>query len=95
MRSTTGVDHGGVRSTTGVDHGGGEEHHGRRSWGGEEHHGRRSWEVRGCIPPYDRSGGMACTIIPPYKGDEQMKLILHNTQINTPEEVVSYIYMMK
>ena len=28
---------------------------------------------------------------PPYKGDEQMKSILHNTQINTPEEVISYI----
>ena len=28
---------------------------------------------------------------PPYKGDEQMKSILHNTQIITPEEVVSYI----
>ena len=36
--------------------------------------------------------GMACTIIPPpYKGDEQMKWILHNTQIITPEEIVSYI----
>ena len=28
---------------------------------------------------------------PPYKGDEQMKSILHNTQIITPEEIVSYI----
>ena len=37
------------------------------------------------------AGGMACTIIPPYKGDEQMKSILHNTQIITPEEIVSYI----
>ena len=49
--------------------------------------------MRGMHPPYDRSGGMTCTITPPpsYKGDEQMKSILHNTQINTPEEVVSYI----
>ena len=55
-------------------------------------HGRRSWGDEGMHPPYDRSGGgMACTIIPPYKGDEQMKSILHNTQIITPEEIVSYI----
>ena len=47
--------------------------------------------MRGMHPSYDRSGGMACTIIPPYKGDEQMKSILHNTQIITPEEIVSYI----
>ena len=38
-------------------------------------------------PPTTEAGGMACTIIPPYKGDEQVKSILHNT----PEEVVSYI----
>ena len=42
-------------------------------------------------PPTTEAGGMACTIIPPYKGDEQVKSILHNTPINTPEEVVSYI----
>ena len=47
--------------------------------------------TRGVHPPYDRSGGKACTIIPPYKGDDQMKSILHNTQIITPEEIVSYI----
>ena len=45
----------------------------------------------GCIPPTTEAGGMACTIIPPYKADEQVKSILHNTPINTPEEVVSYI----
>ena len=28
---------------------------------------------------------------PHYKGDKQMKSILHNTQIITPEEIVSYI----
>ena len=43
-------------------------------------------------PPMTEAGGMACTIIPPYKGDEQVKSILHNTPINTPEaQVVSYI----
>ena len=48
--------------------------------------------MRGMHPPYDRSGGMTCTITPPpYKEDEQMKSILHNTQIITPEEMVSYI----
>ena len=48
--------------------------------------------MRGCIPPTTEAGGVACTIIPPpYKGDEQIKSIQHNTQINTPEEVVSYI----
>ena len=35
---------------------------------------------------------VACTITPPpYKGDEQVKSILHNTPINTPEDIVSYI----
>ena len=54
--------------------------------------GRRSWGGEGDASPYDRSGGMACTIIPPpYKGDEQMKSIRHDTQIITPEEIVSYI----
>ena len=28
---------------------------------------------------------------PPYKGDKPMKSILQNTQIITPEEIVSYI----
>ena len=44
-------------------------------------------------PPYDRSRGdnLYNHPPPPYKGDEQMKSILHNTQIITPEEVVSYI----
>ena len=43
-------------------------------------------------PPYDRSGGDGMyNHPPPYKGDEQVKSILHNTPINTPEEVVSYI----
>ena len=47
--------------------------------------------MRGCIPLRPKRG-VACTITPPpYKGDEQMKSILHNTQIITPEEVVSYI----
>ena len=57
--------------------------HGRGSWGGG---------VRGCIPPTTEAGGWPVQSPPPsYKGDEQMKSILHNTQINTPEEVVSYI----
>ena len=42
-------------------------------------------------PSTTEPGGMACTIIPPYKGGEQMKSILHNSQIITPGEVVSYI----
>ena len=43
-------------------------------------------------PPYDRSGGgWPVQSSAPYKGDEQMKSILHNTQIITPEEIVSYI----
>ena len=60
----------------------------RRCW----LHGRRSWGDEGVHPPTtEAGGGMACTIIPPYKGDEQMKSILHNTQIITLEEIVSYI----
>ena len=47
--------------------------------------------MRGCIPPLRPKRGNDLYNHPPYKGDEQMKLILHNTQINTPEEVVSYI----
>ena len=49
--------------------------------------------MRGMHPPYDRSRGdnLYNHPPPPYKGDEQMKSILHNTQIITPEEVVSYI----
>ena len=47
----------------------------------------------GMHTPTTEAGGMACTITPPppYKEDEQMKSILHNTQIITPEEIVSYI----
>ena len=49
--------------------------------------------MRGMHPPYDRSGGGGGGLYnhPPYKGDEPMKSILHNTQIITPEEIVSYI----
>ena len=57
-------------------------------------HGRRSWGDEGDASPptTEAGGGVACTITPPpYKGDEQVKSILHNTPINTPEEFVSYI----
>ena len=55
-------------------------------------HGRRSWgEVRGMHPPTTEAEGDGLYNHPPYKGDEQMKSILHNTQIITPEEIVSYI----
>ena len=50
--------------------------------------------MRGCIPPMTKAGGGGWPVQsspPPYKGDEQMKSILHNTQIITPEEIVSYI----
>ena len=43
------------------------------------------------LRPKRGGGGLYNHPPPPYKGDEQMKSILHNTQINTPEEVVSYI----
>ena len=48
----------------------------------------------GDAPPYDRSGGDGLynhPPPPPTKKIEQMKSILHNTQIITPEEIVSYI----
>ena len=38
-----------------------------------------------------KRGGLPVQSSPPYKGDEQIKSILHNTPINNPEEVVSYI----
>ena len=41
------------------------------------------------ITGVDHGGMRGC--IPPYKGDAQMKSILHSTQIITPEEIVSYI----
>ena len=48
--------------------------------------------VRGMHPSTTGAGVVvACTITPPYKGDEQVKSILHNTPINTPEDIVSYI----
>ena len=53
--------------------------HGRRSWGGDE----------GMHRP--KRGDGLYNHPPPYKGDEQMKSILHNTQIITPEDIVSYI----
>ena len=43
-------------------------------------------------PPTTGAGGWPVQSPPPYKGDEQMRSILHNTLINTPEEVVSYIH---
>ena len=45
----------------------------------------------GDASPLRPKRGMALQSPPPYKGDEQMKSILHNTQIITPEEIVSYI----
>ena len=42
-------------------------------------------------PPTTEAGGGGLYDHPLYKGDEQMKSILHNTQIITPEEIVSYI----
>ena len=42
-------------------------------------------------PLRPKRGGWPVQSSPPYKGDEQMKSILHNTQIITPEEIVSYI----
>ena len=41
-------------------------------------------------PPTTEVGGWPVQSYP-YKGDEQMKSILNNTQIITPEEIVSYI----
>ena len=46
--------------------------------------------MRGMHPPTTEAGGWHVQSSP-YKGDEQVKSILHNTPINTPEEVVSYI----
>ena len=40
-------------------------------------------------PPTTEAGGWPVQSSP-YKGDEQVKLILHNTPSNTSEEVVSY-----
>ena len=46
----------------------------------------------GMHPPTTEAGdGLYNHPPPPYKEDEQMKSILHNTQIITPEEIVSYI----
>ena len=60
-----------------------DNYHGRRSWGDEGDASplrpKRGWDGLYNHPP------------PPYKGDEQMKSILHNTQIITPEEIVSCI----
>ena len=42
-------------------------------------------------PPTTEAGGWPVQSPPPYKGDKQMKTILHNTQIIPPEEIVSYI----
>ena len=42
-------------------------------------------------PTTEAGGGWPVQSSPPHKGDEQMKSILHNTQIITPEEIVSYI----
>ena len=48
--------------------------------------------MRGMNPPTTEAGGWPVqSPPPPYKGDEQMKSILHNTQIITPEEIASYI----
>ena len=46
--------------------------------------------MRGGIPPTTEAGGWPVQSSP-YNGDEQMKSIFHNTQINNPKEVVSYI----
>ena len=55
-------------------------------------HGRRSWGDEGDASPLrPKRGGDSLYNHPPYKGDEQMKSVLHNTQIITPEEIVSYI----
>ena len=42
-------------------------------------------------PTTEAGGGWPVQSSPPYKGDEQMKSIPNTTQINTLEEVVSYI----
>ena len=49
------------------------------------------WGMRGVHPPTTEAGDGQYNHPPPYKGDEQMKSILHDTQIITPEEIVSYI----
>ena len=74
----------------------GEEEQRRERYGRKERNRKRRIDtgvdhggMRGCIPPTTEAGGWAVQSPPPYKGDEQMKSILHNTQIITPEEIVS------
>ena len=54
-------------------------------------HGVDHGGMRGMHPPTTEAGDGLYNHPLPYKGDKQMKSILHNTQIITPEEIVSYI----